>query len=275
MIEAFDQPWKRRLEGTVGGHWGLFDAVKREPKFAWGGTVSNHPFWLLAGGRRRDLGRCDLRRGVSFRREGDARQCGSARRSTRLAAGILIGWAVENVPVESLGCGRLAPVAGAGGLGGRPRRSPAQRRWQRECRRPSFRATCSARRERPDRLQLRSARCWSGSTVLAVQVALGLVFDPRYRDFPFAPLTAAACRSLFLSSRARAARRPARRCRTGRGGFARPVRRLCRVQRRLRQLAGAVVLRGARRARRHIASRTGRARLRIRSATAKADSPTL
>jgi glucan 1,3-beta-glucosidase len=26
---------------------------------------------------------------------------------------------------------------------------------------------------------------------LAVQVALGLVFDPRYRDFPFAPFTAA------------------------------------------------------------------------------------
>ena len=28
--------------------------------------------------------------------------------------------------------------------------------------------------------------------LLAVQAALGLVFDPRYKDFPFAPLTAAA-----------------------------------------------------------------------------------
>ncbi len=28
-------------------------------------------------------------------------------------------------------------------------------------------------------------------TVLAIQVALGLVFDPRYRDFTYAPLTAA------------------------------------------------------------------------------------
>jgi exo-beta-1,3-glucanase (GH17 family) len=26
LIEAYDQPWKRALEGTVGGHWGLFDA---------------------------------------------------------------------------------------------------------------------------------------------------------------------------------------------------------------------------------------------------------
>ena len=25
IIEAFDQPWKRKLEGTVGGHWGLFE----------------------------------------------------------------------------------------------------------------------------------------------------------------------------------------------------------------------------------------------------------
>jgi hypothetical protein len=29
------------------------------------------------------------------------------------------------------------------------------------------------------------------TTLLAILTALGLVFDPRYRDFPFAPLTAA------------------------------------------------------------------------------------
>lgn len=26
LIEGFDQPWKRRLEGAMGGYWGLFDA---------------------------------------------------------------------------------------------------------------------------------------------------------------------------------------------------------------------------------------------------------
>ena len=36
-------------------------------------------------------------------------------------------------------------------------------------------------------------------TVLAVQSALALSFDPRYRDFPFAPLTAAALPFLLLS----------------------------------------------------------------------------
>ena len=52
LIEAYDQPWKRQLEGTVGGHWGLYDAYRRQAKFAWGGAVSNHPHWRwqAAGG---------------------------------------------------------------------------------------------------------------------------------------------------------------------------------------------------------------------------------
>lgn len=33
LIEAFDQPWKRVLEGTVGGHWGLYD-TQLKPKFS-------------------------------------------------------------------------------------------------------------------------------------------------------------------------------------------------------------------------------------------------
>src|SRR3954467_7741466 len=31
LIEAYDQPWKRQLEGTVGGHWGMYDAYERQP----------------------------------------------------------------------------------------------------------------------------------------------------------------------------------------------------------------------------------------------------
>ena len=45
LIEAFDQPWKRRLEGTVGGHWGLFDPG-REPKFPLTGPVREDADWL-------------------------------------------------------------------------------------------------------------------------------------------------------------------------------------------------------------------------------------
>ena len=47
LIEAFDQPWKRALEGTVGGYWGVYDDARLEPKFHFGEPVSNHPDWRL------------------------------------------------------------------------------------------------------------------------------------------------------------------------------------------------------------------------------------
>lgn len=51
LIEAFDQPWKRRLEGAMGGYWGLFDS-QGVVKFPWNGPVEADPSWrrgLLAG----------------------------------------------------------------------------------------------------------------------------------------------------------------------------------------------------------------------------------
>lgn len=44
LIEAFDQPWKRISEGTVGGYWGLLDAY-RVDKGVLAGPVSNLPHW--------------------------------------------------------------------------------------------------------------------------------------------------------------------------------------------------------------------------------------
>lgn len=38
VMEAFDQPWKYRIEGSVGPHWGIFDA-RRELKFPMSGPV--------------------------------------------------------------------------------------------------------------------------------------------------------------------------------------------------------------------------------------------
>jgi exo-beta-1,3-glucanase (GH17 family) len=51
VIEAFDQPWKRDLEGTVGGYWGIFD-VDAKPKFPMQGPVVEEARWqqgLAAG----------------------------------------------------------------------------------------------------------------------------------------------------------------------------------------------------------------------------------
>lgn len=51
VIEAFDQPWKRALEGTVGGYWGLYDDDLND-KFGFSGPVVEEPRWWmgLAGG---------------------------------------------------------------------------------------------------------------------------------------------------------------------------------------------------------------------------------
>src|SRR3954452_21002869 len=50
LIEAYDQPWKRQLEGTVGGYWGLIDSVQRAVKYPPGEAISNYPFWKLQMG---------------------------------------------------------------------------------------------------------------------------------------------------------------------------------------------------------------------------------
>ena len=44
LMEAFDQPWKQRIEGAVGGHWGVYDD-DREPKFAFTTAVVPVPNW--------------------------------------------------------------------------------------------------------------------------------------------------------------------------------------------------------------------------------------
>src|SRR5262249_23918430 len=50
LIEAYDQPWNRQLEDTVGGPWGLFDGYQRSPKLEWGLPVSDNPGWKWQAG---------------------------------------------------------------------------------------------------------------------------------------------------------------------------------------------------------------------------------
>lgn len=44
IVEAFNQPWKSKLEGVVGANWGLF-SVGRDPIFPLTGKVIENPAW--------------------------------------------------------------------------------------------------------------------------------------------------------------------------------------------------------------------------------------
>lgn len=205
VIEAFDQPWKRRLEGTVGGYWGLFDADTREQKFPWGAAVSNHPHWArqAAGGilfAALIFGVAGLAR---FRAHGSPAapmHLWLAIAANATVAGIFAGLAIERMPVESLGAGGwirsyalvllalIAPLAASAAL---MRKAVAL---------PSFAAVLrSLRPHLNDRLVVALGLLLVVLTVLTLQVALGLVFDPRYKDFPYAPLSAAIVPFLLLS----------------------------------------------------------------------------
>jgi glucan 1,3-beta-glucosidase len=203
LIEAFDQPWKRRLEGTVGGHWGLLDAYRRSPKFTWGASLSNHPQWRLQAAEGVALAVLVFAGAFTARRRRSDIAASSPAvwlgvAAMALGSGILIGWAVDNVPVESLSLGdwlrslTLAGVAAAAPLLGAAalvRRTNA----------PSFARLLGPQWDRPEGLAAALGLALILVCLLAVQVALGLVFDPRYKDFPFAPLTAAAIPYLVLA----------------------------------------------------------------------------
>ncbi len=192
VIEAYDQPWKRALEGTVGGHWGLLDAHTRQPKFAWGQAVSNHPLWRwqAAGG----IGFAVLVFGAALavRRKGPAAPAlwlGVTLNAT--VGGLLIGWTVANVPLESFnlaGWLRALALTAAAGL------SPVvlSAALMRGTPLPRLSHVLSpAAGGGGDRLERIVGFIVIATLLLAVLSALGLVFDPRYKDFPFAPLTGA------------------------------------------------------------------------------------
>ena len=60
LIEAYDQPWKRQLEGTVGGYWGLFDAYRREVKYPPGSRHQQRSVLEAADGGRHGAERHDV-----------------------------------------------------------------------------------------------------------------------------------------------------------------------------------------------------------------------
>jgi exo-beta-1,3-glucanase (GH17 family) len=194
LIEAYDQPWKRQLEGTVGGYWGLFDSVRRVLKYPPGIAISNFPLWQWQMGFGMGLSVLVFAAGgLTLRRRPwlPPRSSWVAVGISATSAGILLGVAGDKMFYESYGVGGwlqwgallaaaiAAPLLSANALmAGRPL--------------PTFLDLFGPRNG-----GYRSPLSYLLGLSLVVtaliggETALGFVFDPRYKDFPYAALTMA------------------------------------------------------------------------------------
>ncbi|MCA1398800.1 beta-(1-6) glucans synthase [Bradyrhizobium sp. BRP56] len=194
LIEAYDQPWKRKLEGTVGGNWGLFDSVKRQVKYPPGVAITNYPDWKLqmVGGMALSVATF-LAAWLTLRRRPWTPRPSAwiAVAISATTAGALLGIAGDKMYYESYGVGGWLHwgVLLAAGIAA-----------------PLLTAhALIAGRSLPTFLELVGPRDYRGkgmfgavlaivlviTTVIAAETALGFTFDPRYRDFPYASLTMA------------------------------------------------------------------------------------
>ena len=204
-IEAFDQPWKRRLEGTVGGYWGLLDAEARL-KFPLQGPVPPErnaapgmlgvalgAIGLLALGllgRRR----ARLRGGAFLLLAGGAigvaipAQAHVLQTACRDAAECWVG---AGFTAFAFLAAVLCAVAIARRLDGGAAPAPAPAvdiaRWLRT-------NTCAWSASERCLGALRFAILFGGT-----YVSLALAFDPRYRDFPLAAFATPAAGYALLA----------------------------------------------------------------------------
>jgi exo-beta-1,3-glucanase (GH17 family) len=199
IIEAFDQPWKRWLEGSVGRYWGIIDRAAQAPKFTLGSAVSNHPRWLLWALAGIALaGVCFGGAWMGKRPESPTPQLWPKVAAIALLPGVMFGWALETVPIESFSIGTgvrlalLTLVAAAA-----PVLCAFAVAAGREL--PTFAMLLDRSGEPRGSASGKLGCVFIAVMLLAVQAALGLVFDPRYRDFDFAPLTAAVVPFLVLT----------------------------------------------------------------------------
>jgi exo-beta-1,3-glucanase (GH17 family) len=213
LFEAYDEPWKRKWEGSVGGYWGMFNAGDRRLKYPAGVAIGNYPRWKwqMAGGVVLGI-LVFATAGLALRRRPSSPGLAAwmAVAISATTSGVLLGISFDKLLYESFGfdgwlrqCALLATAIAAPLLSSHALMSerpipafldilgPAERRTQ------TFMATLL------------------GVTLIAValisvETALGLVFDGRWRDFPFAALTMAVVplATLSLLSQPRSGARP-------------------------------------------------------------------
>ena len=202
LIEAYDQPWKRQLEGTMGGYWGLFDSIHRALKYPPGIAISNYPYWKLQMAAGMALAVLVFAVAwLTLRRKPWTPRFASwfAVGISATSAGALVGVAADKMYFESYGVGGWLfwGFLLAAGIAS-----------------PLFAShALMSGNALPTFLELLGpsdyrGRRWAGAisaivlavtTVIGADTAVGLAFDPRYKDFPFAALTMAVVPFAMLS----------------------------------------------------------------------------
>ena len=213
LIEAYDQPWKRQLEGTVGGYWGLIDSGQRAIKYPPGESVSNFPFWKWQMGSGMALSALVFLAGwltLRWRPWQPRLASWVAVGTSATTSGMLLGVAADKVFYESYGIGgwlQWGALLAAGiaspmlcanaAMSGRPL--------------PAFLDLLGPRGGRTSSvLTVLLGLVLIVTTLIAAETALGFTFDPRYRDFPFASLSMAVVpfAALMLLNRPKEGVRP-------------------------------------------------------------------
>ncbi|MBR0937750.1 glycosyl hydrolase family 17 protein [Bradyrhizobium jicamae] len=202
LFEAYDELWKHEFEGAVGASWGLFDSAGRTLKYPPGIPVSNYPLWKLqmSGGMALAIVIFGVA-GLTLRRK--PRQTGLASwlavGLSATTAGILLGVAAQKMFYESYGVvnwlqwGTLLAAATASPLFAANAlmagRAP-----------PTFLELMGPKEyQTPSPLTLMHGLVWIVIIVIGTDTALGFVFDPREKDFPYASLTMAAIPFLAMT----------------------------------------------------------------------------
>jgi exo-beta-1,3-glucanase (GH17 family) len=198
LIEAFDQPWKRLLEGTVGGYWGLLDADTREPKFHWGEPVSNYPHWrgqaVLGGalalmifasaylaGRGRNV---PVRRWLAVSFVAAVSGCAIGLAVHMHAIGARTPFELGRAAVYIVLAASAPVVAAAAIIQGTA---------------PISFARLMGRATRLSGIETWLGALLAATAVLALFLAFGLVFDPRYREFATSTLAGPVTAFLALA----------------------------------------------------------------------------
>ena len=194
LFEAYDEPWKRRWEGTVGGYWGLFDSVDRKLKYPAGEAISNYPFWKLQMACGLALCICVFGSALLTLKHRPSHPGLASWIAVAISAtvgGILLGVSADKMLHESYGYGGwlLQGLLLAAGIAA-PLLSTYALMSGRAL--PAFLEVLGPPKGRtPFFMTNMLGITLIVTTLVAAEIALSLVFDARWRDFPFAALTMA------------------------------------------------------------------------------------